>query len=174
MRKLYDWAVNISFVKSLMKIKLFEKLLDYEVLLYIFFGVLTTIVNFVSFILLDKLIGKEPIINIFGRELEGGVLLVNFLAWFICVTFAYVTNKLYVFDSKSWKPVVVARELMSFYLARLITLGFETVGLILLYEVLSINKLVSKVILTVFVLVLNYFFSKLLIFKKKGSSANDV
>lgn len=141
-----------------------------ELISYVFFGVLATVVNLLSFKLFDLLLGEHL------------YLLTNVISWIITVIFAYFTNKLWVFESKSWKASVVARELVGFFGARLFSLGVEEVGLWLMlddkkldmggvsFEVFGIavsGNMIAKVIMQVIVVILNYVFSKLIIFKKK-------
>ena len=91
------------------------------------------------------------------------------------VLFAFVTNKLWVFDSKSWKGDIVIKELGSFIAARLATGCIEWFGVPLLMklgmdqELFGTKGMLAKIIASVLVVILNYFFSKLLIFKKKES-----
>ena len=146
--------------------KLFAK--HKEIIVYIFFGVLTTLVNFAVFFCLQ---------GVFGRE---GYLLHNAIAWVAGVLFAYITNKLFVFNSKSWRASVVVKESLQFVAARLFSFFVEEMGLLLLVDVLkageytlnlkiiSINGAgVSKIFLAVVVVILNYIFSKFIIFKKQ-------
>ncbi len=146
--------------------KLFEKYK--ELITYVVFGVLTTLVNFVCFWLFNKILGEKL------------YLLSNIIAWVISVIFAYVTNKLWVFESKSWKPSVIGREIPEFVGARVFSLLIEEGGLWLFVDVLNFDKfgftllgfdvtgkLIAKVVLAVIVVILNYIFSKLVIFKKK-------
>ncbi len=145
-----------------------------ELITYVVFGVLTTVVNFVCFWALNK---------IFGEHIY---LLNNAVAWVVSVVFAYVTNKLWVFDSKSWRPKLVAREVAEFFAARLFSFGVEEGGLWLLVDKLGMGaisfavfgfditgQLIAKVILAVIVVILNYFFSKFVIFAKKKKSAHE-
>ena len=148
------------------KIKvLFEKYK--ELLLYVVFGGCTTMVNFLSFSLFQMLLGKDL------------YLLSNGLAWIAAVVFAYVTNKLWVFESKSWQPGVLWREVLSFVSVRGVSFGIEEVGLLVLVEWLRFGAysaailgvtisgtMIAKLLLTVIVVILNYCFSKLVVFKK--------
>lgn len=146
--------------------KLFQK--HKEIITYIVFGVLTTVVNFIVFRLCEIALGK----NLY--------LLSNIIAWAIAVAFAYITNKLWVFESKSFKPSVVLKEIGSFTTARLFSLAIEEGGLLLFVEAFGFGKfgftlfgftvtgqMISKIILAVVVVILNYFFSKYVIFRKK-------
>ncbi|MCC8016122.1 MAG: GtrA family protein [Clostridiales bacterium] len=145
-----------------------------EIITYVVFGALTTLVNFVMFWGANKIFGdKYYLIN-------------NALAWIISVIFAYVTNKLWVFDSKSWAIKIVAKEALEFVAARLFSFVVEEGGLLLFVDVLGFSKysftvlgfeitgqLVAKVILAVIVVILNYFFSKFVIFRQEKSKKEN-
>ena len=124
-----------------------------EMLLYIFFGVLTTVVNILSFGLLRDVLRWQ-------------LLTANTLAWVLSVAFAFLTNKVFVFRSKSFAAKQVLRELTSFVGARLFSLAVDTAGMWLLVDVLTWNDWLAKVLMNVIVIVLNYVFSKLFIFKR--------
>lgn len=124
-----------------------------EVLMYLVFGFLSTVVNILSFYILDKL-GIDLFLN-------------NFISWVLAVIFAFVTNKLFVFESKTETKGAFIREFLSFILARIFSLGVDMATIHLLVNILNIHKIVSKVISNVIVIIINYVFSKLFIFKKK-------
>lgn len=126
-----------------------------EILWYGFFGVLTTLINIISFALLDK-----TGLNVYFS---------NFLAWFFSVIFAFVTNKLFVFNSKDFTFKVFFKELVSFFFFRIVSLGIDMAGMYVCLEAIKLNKLISKIIVNVIVIIANYVFSKLFIFKKKSS-----
>ena len=139
-----------------------------EIISYVFFGVIATIVNLVSFKLFELILGERL------------YLVTNVVSWLITVIFAYFTNKLWVFESKSWKANVVVKELIGFFGARIFSLVVEEAGLWLMidichmgnisWDILSINingNMIAKIIMQVVVVILNYVFSKLIIFKKK-------
>lgn len=129
-----------------------------EVLWYGFFGVLTTLVNIISFYLLDK-----TGVNVY---------LSNLIAWILSVLFAFITNKLFVFDSKSFSPTVLIKEISSFFFFRLLSLGIDMLGMYVCLSMIGLGKMLSKIIMNVIVIVANYIFSKLFIFKSKKSSNN--
>lgn len=140
-----------------------KKLLNRETVLYLVFGGLTTLVNYIVF---------WAGIRLFGENMA---LLVNVVSFVAAAAFAYVTNKLFVFESKSWAPAVLRRELPSFFGARIFSFLLEEAGLWLAtgplhagdYRLLGVSGvMVAKVLLSVLVVVLNYLFSKLFIFKK--------
>ncbi len=124
-----------------------------EIIWYGFFGVLTTLVNIISFYFLDKT-GMNVYLN-------------NFIAWFLSVLFAFITNKLYVFNSKSLDKKVVIKEICSFFFFRILSLGIDMAGMYICISLLNIGKMISKIIMNVIVIVANYIFSKIFIFKKK-------
>ena len=139
-----------------------------ELITYIIVGVLTTIVSLVSCKVFDSLLGEKL------------YLLTNIMSWIFAVSFAYITNKLWVFESKSWQGKTVIKELLGFVGARLFSLGVEELGLWLLIDILHMGALrlsilsldingnmIAKVIMQIVVIILNYVFSKLVVFKKK-------
>ena len=124
--------------------KFIEKFFTREVISYLVFGVLTTLVNFVFYWLFTEVLGI-----------------------YFAVIFAYITNKLFVFGSKSWELSIVVKEVLSFGAARILSLLFETGFLTLTVEIFKFPKLIAKIIAAVFVVIINYVASKLFIFKKK-------
>lgn len=134
-----------------------------EQIAYLFFGVLTTAVNYGVFLFF------------YLRWGESGVLGGNLAAFLAATTFAYLTNKCFVFESRSWRGAVLVREAASFVAARLLSLGIEEAGLYLAADVLSLGRyalfgidgvMMAKVLLSFLAVILNYFFSKFLIFRK--------
>lgn len=157
-------------MKRTAKMNKFEALLKKhrEIIVYFIFGVLTTAVNLITFYILEALFGTAD-----------SYLYNNLIAWVVGVVFAYITNKLIVFESKSWKLKLVLREASEFVGARVFSLAVEEAGLWLLIDLLKWGSfseslfgfqitggLIAKVILAVIVVILNYIFSKFIIFKK--------
>ena len=128
-----------------------------EVLLYLFFGGCTTLLNIIAFALLIRVIHINPTFDTY---------ISNSIAWTISVIFAYVTNKLFVFESKGKTKKENVKESLSFLICRLLSLAFDMGFMYLLIDILSVNEIVSKVISNVLVVIINYVFSKVLIFKK--------
>lgn len=131
-----------------------------EIIMYLFFGVGTTAVNWMIY----------TIIVLLGQETN--LTLANMIAWVGAVAFAYITNKLWVFESKSWNPKIVWKELGMFLGARIFSGIFE-IGLFPVLVWLGMNQsifgvegMLAKVVISVLVIILNYIFSKLLVFKK--------
>lgn len=138
-----------------------------EAIMYIFFGVLTTIVNWISYAFFTLII---PNFNLFDIP-EGKIIISNFISWIVAVLFAFLTNKIWVFNSKSFKLNTVLKELSLFMFARLLTGVIEWIGVPLLVslglnqQILGIDGMLSKVTVSVIVIILNYIFSKLVVFK---------
>ena len=124
-----------------------------EGLLYLFFGGCTTLINIISFIIL--------------RQFKLSVDVSNIIAWLIAVIFAFITNKLFVFDSKNTDRKTVMKETISFLIARVISLGIDTGLLHLMIDFMKIHEVIAKVISNIVVIIVNYIFSKLFIFKKE-------
>lgn len=131
--------------------KSFNKGFKYELIAYIIFGILTTVVDWIVYYILSGL-GVNYIIN-------------SIISWTVAVLFAFITNKLFVFDSKRLKNIF--RELVLFVLSRLSTLVINLAGMYVLISLLKLNEFISKAILSILVVILNYIFSKLFIFKTK-------
>ena len=124
-----------------------------EVLLYLIFGGLTTVVSLASFWL-------------FTYPLHINVLIANVLSWICAVTFAYFTNAKWVFEAKPQSRGEAVKQFVSFYVGRLATLGVEEAILLVFVTLLHGNEMIVKVIAQVVVVVLNYVVSKLFVFKK--------
>ena len=125
----------------------------YDVLAYLFFGVLTTVVNYLIYL---------PCFNF----LHIPASISNMIAWVGAVAFAYLTNKPFVFKSYDWSMQTVLPELGKFVGCRIGSGLLETGILALSVDLLNWNGNVWKLITSVLVVVLNYVASKLIIFKK--------
>ena len=140
-----------------------KKLFNRETVLYVVFGAATTVINYIVFLLYLRFFGTES------------TLVANIVAFIVAVSFAFVTNKLWVFESKSWSKAVIRKELPSFLGARLFSLGLEELGLWICLKagvdelsLCGINGIkLAKLALAVIVIFLNYVFSKFYIFKKE-------
>lgn len=137
-----------------MKIKqIIGKVCNKETILYIIFGVITTAVDFAAFSLLYYVIGANEVVA-------------NTIAWVLAVMVAFITNKLIVFENKSTDKKEIIKEIVSFALARVLSLVI-TDGFLVLAKAINMNMLFAKAIISVVVVILNYIFSKLFIFKKQ-------
>lgn len=129
-----------------------------ETILYVVFGVLTTVVSYVV-----------GLACYYTLPLESALLNVisNCISWVAAVVFAFITNKIFVFESKSWAASVLLHEIPTFLSARLLSLGVELLGMWLLVDCAHIPYAISKILMNVLVILINYVLSKLVIFKKK-------
>lgn len=125
-----------------------------EILMYLIFGVLTTLVSYVAY-------------AFFYYKIDASALVSNVFSWIFSVTFAFITNKLFVFESKSFKLVKFLYEAASFYGCRLLSGVIETLFIWITVDLLSWNSMFMKILISIFVVIVNYFFSKLIIFKKE-------
>lgn len=142
-------------IMSLPLLRLFEKPYKRykDVLLYLFFGVLTTLINLIAY-------------WVMGTKLCINIHISNVTAWVVAVIFAYVTNRTWVFKEHAHGAHAIGKEICSFSAGRLFTLGVEELMLLLFVDLLSFNKNVIKIIGQVAVVILNYVISKLFVFKK--------
>lgn len=124
-----------------------------RLLLYIFFGILTTAVNIFSFWLLTDMLCVQYLIS-------------NFIAIVTSVLFAYITNKLYVFKSKTKTKKGLIREVIIFSSARTGTLIFDMIAMFILVSLFNLDLFISKIFTNITVIILNYVFSRLFVFKK--------
>ena len=138
--------------QAIEKIKQFIKK-HQELIRYLIIGVLTTVINYIAFALLVRVANLD-------------IHTSNIIAWLVSVVFAYNTNKLFVFESKSFKIKVIAKEILSFGAARILSLLLEELILYIFVNKLGINELIIKLIANVIVIVINYLLSKFIIFKK--------
>ncbi len=129
-----------------------KKIINRETISYIMFGILTTMVDAITFFISNKIFDVDYIIS-------------TIIAWILAVLFAYVTNKIWVFNSNSKKIIIVIKELIAFLIARLISLVFTIIWMIITVKLLKIDEMISKLLANAFVVIMNYFFSKLFIFK---------
>ena len=146
-----------------------KKLLNRETILYIVFGVATTVVNYIVFHLLYNMLWQQE-----------NSLTANAAAFVAAVIFAFVVNKIFVFESKSWSAATLKREVPSFLAGRIGSFGIEEAGLFLAEKVFKLGGVVAitvggteldwitviKVALAFVVVALNYVFCKLFVFKK--------
>ncbi len=133
--------------------KITEKILTKEVILYIIFGLLTTIINLGSFYVLNSLCKWNENIA-------------NLIAILLAVLVAYLTNKDLVFHSEASGIKEKLQEFFKFMLGRAFTMIVEFLGGFVLFQT-AIPEMISKVFITIVVIVLNFFISKFFAFSKK-------
>ena len=134
---------------------LIKKFCTREVIFYAIFGILTTLINVGIFYLLTSILNFEENLS-------------NIIAIILAVLFAYFTNRKIVFNStaKGFKENLA--EFIKFIIGRAFTMLIETIGFFLLFNIIGIDKLISKIIITVIVIILNVFISKFFAFKNKS------
>ena len=126
----------------------------YDILAYLIFGVLTTVVNYLVYLPCYNLLALPAVIS-------------NVIAWVVAVAFAYVTNKPFVFRSHDWSAKTVVPELTKFVGTRVASGGMESAIIWIAVDLLGGNGNLWKLLTSVLVVVLNYIGSKLLVFRKK-------
>lgn len=127
-----------------------------EVIMYLIFGVLTTIVSLVSYYLLT--------LTILNPDNGIQLLIANVISWILSVAFAYITNRKYVFESKNNNYF---QEITSFVGGRVITLLMDVLIMFVFVTVLHFNDKLFKLVSQFVVIVANYVISKLFVFKKQ-------
>lgn len=125
----------------------------YDILAYLFFGVLTTAVNYIVYL---------PCYNLLHISAAAS----NVIAWVAAVAFAYLTNKPFVFKSHDWSAKTVVPELTKFVGSRVLSGALETAIIFVTVDLLCWNGNVMKLVTSVLVVILNYIASKLLVFRK--------
>lgn len=125
----------------------------WDILMYLIFGVLTTVVNYIVFLPIYNLLGISATVS-------------NAIAWVVAVAFAFLTNKPFVFRSNDWSWKTVGPELTKFVSCRIGSGVMETLILLVTVDILGWNGNLWKLVTNVMVVIVNYFGSKLLVFKK--------
>lgn len=131
-----------------------------EIILYVIFGAATTAINWIVYTVCIKVFSIEMTLS-------------NALAWIIAVLFAFVTNKIFVFESKDKSLGTILKEGVSFFGSRVATGVLEIFLPTLLFKIgldqsfLGIDGFWAKAFVSVLVIILNYVFSKLIVFRKK-------
>lgn len=148
-------------------IKLIKKIWNYgwniyhkneEICNYLISGFLGVVISIVSYGI--------------ARKIGFNITISNIISWILAVIFMYITNKIFVFKSKCESIRQLVKEFISFVIARLFTLFIETAILHIGYNLLKINDIIVKVIAQIVIIILNYIFSKLIIFKKSKGDKN--
>ena len=119
-----------------------------ELIAYIIFGVLTTVVNIVVYLFFAKVCGVNYLIS-------------NIIAWFLSVLFAYITNRIWVFESDNSN---ILKEGILFFGGRIFSGALDTGLMYLFIDILLIGDVIAKVIVQIIVVVVNYVFSKWIVF----------
>ena len=132
--------------------KIWDKVMNREVISYLIFGVLTTLVNWVVYAAMVK-------VHIDYR-------IATAVAWAVSVLFAFIVNKIFVFQSYNKRPAFVMKEITSFVACRAGSGVMEMVFMIVMVSWIHMDEYISKIAVSVIVVIVNYVFSKLFIFRK--------
>lgn len=141
--------------------RLISKVWNNEQVRYLFIGGCTTLVNLIVFYLLRSFTNAD-------RNLS------NLIAIISAIIFAYFTNKIFVFKSDTKGFIDTAREAGAFVAARLVAMAVELLGVVILCDSFRFNEFVAKLFVQVVVVVVNYIFSKLFVFKKEKKTLNEI
>lgn len=125
-----------------------------EVLLYLFFGVLTTMVSIAVFALCNVTLGINELVS-------------NVISWIVSVAFAFFTNRIWVFAAPTKTASEFVRQLISFYGGRVLTLVLEEAIILIFVTMLGMPSMVIKLVAQVIVVVGNYIISKIIVFGKR-------
>lgn len=134
--------------------KIWNKLVNWETISYTVFGVLTTLVDW----------GVYTILRMNATE----YMAAQVASWCAAVAFAFVTNKIWVFKSYDIHPDHLIKEMASFVACRLLTGVVTLVGMMIMVDIMGVNDYISKLVISVLVIILNYVFSKIFIFKQRS------
>jgi putative flippase GtrA len=141
-----------------------------EILLYLFFGGCTTLVGIIFYAIPVKLISL-PDLMLFNARIDMTVQVSNVISWICAVTFAYITNRTWVFEDKAYGARGVAAECFAFFAGRFVTLIIENILLNLSTTALGMGEIIAKIVVSVVTIILNYIISKLFVFKgNKGEN----
>ena len=154
------YRINLkNLIKALKSPSYLKRFINYNkhIVLYFVFGVLTTVVNLISF-------------YIFAEIPQIETIPATIWAWVVAVAFAFITNRLYVFESTAKTHAAILREAILFFIARLVTLGIEVFIMWLSVDVCGQNKLIWKVFCNIITIVVNYALSKAVVFSSSRTS----
>lgn len=139
-----------------------------EIIMYLIFGVLTTLVNFVVYYVMPH--DETPFFTLRPFGFDFGVsewLIANVVAWVAAVIFAFVVNKIFVFEDKNNSFKAVMRQIWQFVSVRILSFLLETLLMWLLIDIIHMSTNIAKIPVAVLTVIINYIASKLLIFRKK-------
>ena len=125
-----------------------------EIIMYLIFGGLTTLVNIVAYFILARLLNIETVAS-------------TIIALIVSILFAYITNKIFVFESKTNNKKDLLREMISFFACRALSGVMDVAIMYVTVDLWHFNDIIMKIISNIILFIVNYVFSKLIIFKKK-------
>lgn len=156
-----------------------------EIIMYLFFGVLTTLVSITAYAVFRAVFPNAESVPLWLRwiftltsrfEIESSTVLPNILSWILASTFAFITNRIFVFKSDSKSLSKILLEALKFYTSRISTLIVDILLMFLLVDLTgfhaSLYEIFAKLFTNVVVIILNYIFSKIFVFKKDKKTSN--
>ena len=147
----FIWQHFANLITAIVK-KGVEFYLKYkEIINYLIVGGLTTMVSILSYALFKLVISNYIVCTI--------------LSWIVAVLFAYVTNRIFVFNSKDKK---IVKEFIKFLSCRVLTLLIEVLAMFVLVDLLKLDDLISKIVVQFIIVILNYILSKIIVFKEEN------
>ncbi len=123
-----------------------------EILLYLFFGGCTFIISIGSFAILNTILGINE-------------LIANIISWILAVVFAFFTNRTWVFQKETDSASAFGKQFLSFLSARIVTLLIEEAIIFVFITLMGLNSIAVKVVAQIVVIILNYVFSKVFVFR---------
>jgi putative flippase GtrA len=123
-----------------------------EILMYILFGILTTIINIAVYAFFVEIINVNYKIS-------------TTIAWLVSLLFAYITNKIYVFHSKQTNLLSILKEMISFIFFRMATYFLDIGSMIVMIELFHFNEHMAKIASNILIVISNYLVSKFFVFK---------
>jgi putative flippase GtrA len=147
-----------------------------ELINYAIFGGATTVVNMVAyyFLMLIPFFSTDIGITIRGEKYKIGYLIANAIAFVVAVIFSYIMNRQFVFGNKVTSAKAVIRQFFSFFITRLLSFVIEEILLFSLVEHIGVSEYIAKWPVAVFVVVINYAFGKLLVFRKRDENGRII
>ena len=137
--------------------KIWKYLTSREMILYIVFGVLTTVLNLVIYFVMTEGMAQNESFS-------------YFIAWVVAVAFAFVTNKKFVFSSKTKRAKAVLYELATFVGGRLLTFAIGEILITVFVSMLAQSNVLWKIFTNIIEIVVNWLVSKMITFRKKSDS----
>lgn len=128
-----------------------------EVINYLIVGVLTTLITLITYFVIINLV--------FPSKTNIEIQIANVISWIIAVTFAYITNRKFVFKSKT-KGKEKTKEALNFFSSRIASLLMDMFLMFMLYSVMHIDDTICKLIDQIVIIIMNYVLAKLVVFKK--------
>ncbi len=163
-KDIFDRIMSLGFLKIFQPFYKKNK----EILLYLFFGALTTVISYVTYFVGLRVFDLPQLKTPLGI-LDLTITVSNTISWICAVTFSYVTARIWVFSHAAKGTRAILSEAATFYGGRVFTLIVETVMINVGVHSFSVDERIMKIIATVVVLVLNYIISKIFVFKERES-----